>query len=159
MGAKSNVLYELAQAMASNDRQSEAIVLRKLARAGYNSLDEVDSASDWTLLSIPGLGVGRLGAVRQLARSNWQPPSPQAVKAVNQFLSAARFAFRFWPIEALLGVVVDSLPPLSTGQPVGQQLAMDLFSQATHQALCHCSPEELTEALSQAGNSHHSADR
>jgi hypothetical protein len=159
MGAKSNVLYELAQAMASNDGQSEAIALRKLAQAGYNSLDEVDSASDWTLLCIPGLGVRRLSAVRRLTRSGWQPPSPQAVKAISQFVSAARFALRFWPVEALLGVTVDSPPTLSTSQPAGQRLALDLFSQATHRALCLCSPDELTETLWQVGNKRRGADR
>lgn len=152
MNGKENVLYELAQAMAGNDGHSEAIALRKLAQAGYGNLDDVDGTSDWTLLSIPGLGVRRLGAVRRLTRTDWQPPSPQAVKAVNQFVSAARFALRFWPVDALLGVAVDSPPELSTGQPVGQRLALDLLSQATCRALCHCSAEELTETLRQVGN-------
>ena len=93
LGAKANVLYELAQAMATNDGQS-AVALRKLAQAGYRSLNEVDSASDWMLLSLAGLGVGRLGAVRRMTRLDWPPPSPQAVQAVNRFVSAARPALR-----------------------------------------------------------------
>lgn len=154
MSGKTNVLYELAQAMAGNEGQSEVITLRKLAQAGYGSLDEVDSASDWTLLSIPGLGVRRLTAVRRLTRPHWQPPSPQAIKAINQFVSAAQFALRFWPAEALLGVVVDSPPEVSPGQPAGKRLALDLLSQAILRAQCHCSAEELTETLWQVGNKH-----
>lgn len=152
LGAKENVLYELAQAMATNDGQSAAVALRKLAQAGYGSLDEVDSTSDWTLLSIPGLGVGRLGAIRRLTRLDWQPPSPQAVKAINRFVSAARLALRFWSLEALLDVITGSPPRVSKDQLAAKRLALDLFGDAAHRALCHCSSEELTEALSHAGH-------
>jgi hypothetical protein len=152
MDAKDNVLYELAQAMATNDGHSAAVALRKLAQAGYGSLDEVDSASDWTLLSIPGLGVGRLGAVRRLTRSDWQPPSPQAVKAVSRLVSTAKLALRFWPPETLVSCIQGSPPDGSSGQPYERRLAIDCFSRATQQALNHCRPKELMLVLQAVGN-------
>jgi hypothetical protein len=152
MDAKNNVLYELAQAMATEDGHSAAVALRKLAQAGYGSLDEVDSASDWTLLSIPGLGVGRLGAVRRLTRLDWQPPSPQAVKAVSRFVSAAKLALRFWPPETLASLILGSRPVSSSGQPYERRLAIECFSRATHQALNHCRPGELVEIMRAARN-------
>ena len=115
---KDNMLYNLAKAVAIDDELSTAAALRKLAQAGYGSLDEVDSASDWILLSIPGLGVGRLGAVRRLTRPDWQPPSPQAIKAMERFLSAARLALRLWPVEALLAVAQGSLPSGVANKPL-----------------------------------------
>ena len=155
MHAKENVLYELAQAMATNDGHSAAVALRKLAQAGYGSLDEVDSASDWTLLSIPGLGVGRMGAVRRLTRSDWQPPSPQAVKAVSRFVSAAQVALRFWPLEALASLIRGSAPAVATQGPIEERLALDVFSQATNKALSYCPPQELVEMLRLPRNGHH----
>jgi hypothetical protein len=152
MCAKDNVLYELAETMAIADGLSTAVALRKLAQAGYGSLDEVDSASDWILLSIPGLGVGRLGAVRQLTRPDWQPPSPQAIKAADRFLLAARLALCSWPVEALLGVVQGSPPAASADQPADKRLALELMSEATYSALCHCSTGELVETLRQLGH-------
>ena len=139
MWAKDNVLYELAEAMAIADELSTATALRKLAQAGYGSLDEVDSSSDWILLSIPGLGVGRLGAVRRLTRPDWQPPSPQAIKAVDRFLSAARLALRLWPVEALLGVVQGSSLSRAADKPADERLALELLAEAAYSALCHCS--------------------
>jgi hypothetical protein len=154
VGEKGNVLYELAQVMATNSAHSVAVALRKLAQAGYGSLDEVDSASDWTLLSIPGLGVGRLGAVRRLTRSGWQPPSPQAVKAVSQFVSAARVARRFWPPELLASLVRGSTLPRVCGGPVEKRLALDVFSQALQRAQRYCEADELVQALWPAKGSH-----
>ena len=155
MHAKENVLYELAQAMATNDGHSAAVALRKLAQAGYGSLDEVDSASDWTLLSIPGLGVGRMGAVRRLTRSDWQPPSPQAVKAVSRFVSAAQVALRFWPLEALASLIRGPAPAKVTGGPVERRLALDIYSQAVHRALSYCPSQELIQILRLARNGRH----
>jgi hypothetical protein len=152
MCAKDNVLYELAETMAIADGLSTAVALRKLAQAGYGSLDEVDSASDWILLSIPGLGVGRLGAVRRLTRPDWQPPSPQAIKAVDRFLSAARLALRLWSVEALLGVVQGSSPLGAADRPADERLTLELLSEATYSALCHCSTGELVETLRQFGH-------
>ncbi len=152
MWAKDNMLYDLAEAVAIADELSTAAALRKLAQAGYGSLDEVDSASDWILLSIPGLGVGRLGAVRRLTRPDWQPPSPQAIKAVDRFLSAARLALRLWPVEALLGVVQGSSPSGAADKPADERLALELLSEATYSALCHCSTGELVETLRQLGH-------
>jgi hypothetical protein len=114
----------------------------------------VDRASDCTLWSIPGLGLGRLGAVRRLTRPDWQPPSPQAIKAANRFLSTAQFALPFWPVETLLGLVQGSAPAVPAGQPVDKPLALELLSEATHEALCHCSVGELAETLRQIGRDH-----
>lgn len=152
MDAKENVLYELAQAMATTDGHSAAVALRKLAQAGYSSLDEVESASDWTLLSIPGLGVGRLGAVRRLTRLDWQPPSPQAVKAVSRFVSTAKVARRFWPSETLIALIQGSAPVKVTGEPVERRLALVVFSQAVHRALSYCPSQELIQLLGPTGN-------
>ena len=151
MWAKDSALYELAEAMAIVDELSTAVALRKLAQAGYGSLDEVESASDWILLSIPGLGVGRLVAVGKLTKPDWQPPSPQAIKAADRFLSAARLALRLWPVETLLGLVQGSPPAASADQPADQRLALELLSEATYSALCHRSTGELLETLRQLG--------
>jgi len=154
MWAKDNMLYKLAETVATADDLLTLVALRKLAQAGYTSLDEVDSASDWILLSIPGLGVGRLGAVRRLTRPDWQPPSPQAIKAADRFLVTAQFALRFWPVETLLGLVQGSAPAVSTDQPADGRLAVKLLSEATYSALCHCSAGELVETLRQLGGDH-----
>lgn len=147
LGATQNVLYELAQAMATNDGQSAAVALRKLAQAGYGSLDEVDSASDWMLLSIAGLGVGRLGAVRRLTRLDWQPPSPQAVKAVNRFVSTARLALRYWPLETLASLIQDSLSVSASRESYERRLTIECFSRATRHALNYSPPGELAEIV------------
>jgi hypothetical protein len=47
-----SALHELARAMTASGCHSTAIALRKLAYEGYATLEEVDSASDWILLSI-----------------------------------------------------------------------------------------------------------
>ena len=151
MWVKGNMLYNLAKAVALDDELSTAAALRKLAQAGYGSLDEVDGASDWILLSIPGLGVGRLGAIRRLTRPDWQPPSPQAIKAMERFLSAARLALRLWPVEALLAVAQGSSPSGVANKPADERLALALLSEATYSALCHCSTGELIETLRQLG--------
>jgi len=145
----SNVLYELAQTMAGQDNYPTAIALRKVAQAGYTTLEQVDGVSDWVLLAIPGIGIGRLGAVRRLVRPDWQSPSPKALKAAERFLSAARFARRFWPIEALEALVQSSTLPSTDDGPVEKRLALELFSQATRQALPNCDAEELLQALRQ----------
>jgi len=145
------MLYGLAEALAIVDELSTAVALRKLAQAGYDNLDEVDNASDWILLSIPGLGVGRLGAVRKLTRPDWQPPSTQAIKAIDRFLLAARLALRLWPVEALLTVVQGSSLSGTADKPADERLALELLSEATYSALCHCSTGELIETLRQLG--------
>jgi hypothetical protein len=152
---KDNLLYDLAQAMAMSNRHLAAAALRKLGQAGYTSLEEIDRASDWVLLAIPGIGVGRLGEVRRLTRPDWQPPSEQAVKAADDFLATVQFALRFWPVEALVGVIQGSAPAVPVGQPVDKRLALDLLSQATNRAVYHCSIEDLVEALRQTRNGHH----
>jgi hypothetical protein len=144
-----NVLYQLAQTMASGGRHSTAIALRLLAQAGYATLEQVDTASDWVLLSIRGIGVGRLREVRLLTRADWEPPSPQAMHAANWFLSSARFALRYWPPETLASVIQgSSAEPVSEG-PVEKRLAMDVFSHAVRQALRHCEAEVWILALRQ----------
>ena len=147
MGAIANVLYELAQTMATDGEHSAAVALRKLAQAGYTNLDEVDNASDWTLLSIPGLGVGRLGAIRQLTRSTWHSPSRRAVKVVSRFIAAARLAVRFWPRETLVSLLQGSILVGSSGQPYERRLALECFSRAAHQALNHCPPDDLVKIV------------
>lgn len=149
---RDNVLYELAQSMASDGGLAAAVALRKLAWAGYTNLDEVDSTSDWILLAIRGLGVTRLGAVRRLTRPDWQPPSPNAVRAINRFLSAARLALRFWPAETLASVILGSQVVLPPNQPYERRLAVELLSRATHMALNYCRPDELMQIFRAAQN-------
>lgn len=145
-----NVLYQLAQTLAGGGRHSTAAALRLLAQAGYATLQQVDEASDWVLLSIRGIGVGRLKEVRQLTRPDWQPPSPQAVHAANWFLSSAQFALRYWPSETLASLIRGSALAAGNGEPVEKRLASDLFSQAVRKALYYCTAEELVRALQQA---------
>lgn len=142
-----NMLYELAQTMAAGGNHPVAIALRKLARAGYTSLDEVEGASDWALLSISGIGTERLRAVRRLTRPDWRPPSPQAVKAAGHFLAAARFALRFWPQETLTALIEGSVPELAEDQSHESRWAIELFSTAIGAALSHCEPQELIGVL------------
>lgn len=155
-----NVLYQLAQALAGGGHHSTAAALRLLAQAGYATLEQVDEISDWVLLSVRGIGVGRLKEVRQLTRPDWQPPSPQAIHAVNWFLSAAQFALRYWPPETLTSLIRGSAPRVGNGGPVEKRLALDLFSQAVRKALYYCRAEELVQALRQAaGESGGNADQ
>lgn len=155
-----NVLYQLAQTLAGGGHHSTAAALRLLAQAGYATLEQVDEVSDWVLLSIRGIGVGRLKEVRQLTRPDWQPPSPQAIHAANWFLSAAQFALRYWPLEALASLIRGSAPAGSNGGPVEKRLALDLFSQAVRKALYYCTAEELVRSLRQgAGEPGGSADQ
>jgi hypothetical protein len=146
-----NALYELARAMTAGGRHSMAIVLRKLAYEGYTSLEQVDTVSDWALLSIRGIGVGRLGEVRRLTRPDWQPPSPQAIQAGNWFLSAAQFALRYWPPETLASLVRGSAPTIANRGPAEKRLALDVFSLAVRKALRYCKADELVRSLGQAG--------
>jgi hypothetical protein len=146
-----NALYQLAQTLAGGGRHSTATVLRLLAQAGYHTLEQVDRVSDWALLSIRGIGVGRLAEVRRLTRPDWQPPSPQAIQAANWFLSAGRFALRYWPPETLASLIRGSAPSVADVGPIDKRLAIDVFSHAVHQALRHCEAEELIQALRQAG--------
>jgi hypothetical protein len=142
-----NMLYELAQTMAAGGNHPVAIALRRLARAGYTNLDKVDNASDWTLLSISGMGAERLRAVRRLTRPDWQPPSPQAVKAASQFLTAARFALRFWSQETLTALIEGSVPEVAADGLHESRWAIELFSTAVGEALPYCRPEELIGVL------------
>ena len=150
-----NLLWELAQTMTSRDSYPAAAALRKLAQAGYANLEEVDAVSDWVLLATPGIGVGRLGVVRRMIRPDWQPASRKTVEAAERFLTAARFALRFWPVEALASIVEGSMPELTTERPLEKRLALDVFCQATSKALSYCPPQELVEMLQQVSNGHH----
>ena len=147
-----NVLYQLAQTLADGGRHSTAAVLRLLVQAGYTTLGEVDTASDWVLLSIRGIGVRRLTEVRQLTRTDWQPPSAQAIHAANWFLSSVQFALRYWPPETLAALIRGSEPRIVNGAPIEKRLAIDVLSQAARKALHHCQADELVRALQQAGN-------
>jgi hypothetical protein len=147
-----DALHKLAQAMAAAGHQSVAVALRKLAHEGYTSLEQVDNASDWVLLSIRGIGVGRLSKVRRLTRPDWQPPSPQAVQAGNRFLCAAQFALRYWPPKPLASLTRDSTAMKVSGETLEKQLALDVFSQAVQRARRHCDADELAQALGSIGN-------
>jgi hypothetical protein len=149
-----NALYELAETMAALDCQAAAIALRKLAQAGYISLEEADDAPDWVLLSIPGMGVGRLRALRHLTRPNWQPPTAQAIKVVARFLSAARSAMRYWPVEALEPLIRGAAPNGVQCRPFDSRLAVELFAKAAARARCHCTDEELVQVLRHVQNGH-----
>ena len=142
-----NMLYELAQTMTAGGRHSAATALRKLAQAGYTSLEQVDSTSDWILLPIPGIGTKRLAEVRRLSRSSWQPPSSQAIQATRWFLSATQFALRYWTPETLASLVRGLTAAKSPGGPADKQLAIDVFSEAARKAQRYCSVEELVQAL------------
>jgi hypothetical protein len=144
-----NLLWELAETMTSQDNYSVGVALRKLVQAGYSTLEQVDATSDWVLLATPGIGIGRLAAVRRLVRPDWQRPTADALKAAESFLSAARFALRFWPVEALEPLVEGSAPQSTDDRPVEKRLAMELFSQATRKAMRYCGVEELLQALQQ----------
>lgn len=144
-----NLLWELAQTMTNQDNYSVGIALRKLVQAGYSTLEQVDTTSDWVLLATPGIGIGRLAAVRRLVRPDWQRPTADALKAAEGFLSAARFALRFWPVDALEPLVEGSAPVPTDERPVEKRLAMELFSQAAHRAMRYCDAEELLQALQQ----------
>ena len=146
----SSVLYEIAQTMVSQEDYPTAIALRKLARAGYTTLEHVDGTSDWVLLATPGVGIGRLTAVRRLVRPEWQPPSSRTIKVAERFLSAARFALRFWPVEDLESVIWGSVSLPAGGRPVEKRLSREQFAQATRKALRHCQAEELVQTLRQA---------
>ena len=149
------MLYELAQAIATNGSPSAAAALRKSAQAGYASLDEIESTPDWILLSIPGIGIGRLTALRRLTRTDWEPPSPRAAKAATCFLSAAQFALRFWPLEVLVAVIRSGTSDSGNGHSYESRLAQDLFSTAAREALRHCDLKELAEVLCAASQGYH----
>ena len=149
-----NLLYELAQTLAAGNDHSTAIALRKLVQAGHTTLQQVDGVSDWILLSIPGIGVKRLGAVRRLTRSDWQPPSRHAVQAAQWYLSAAQFALRYWLPDTLASFIQGSAPAAATQGPVEKRLALDVFLQATNRAQSYCPPQELIEMLQLARNGH-----
>jgi len=154
-----NTLHELARAMTAGGCHSTAVALRKLAHEGYTTLEQVDSVSDWVLLSIRGIGAGRLGEVRRLTRPDWQPPSPQAIQAGNWFLSAAQFALRYWPAETLASLIRGSASPKVTEGPIEKQLALDVFARAARTAQRYCQTRELIQALSQARNDHAESPR
>jgi len=152
--ARGNLLYELAQTMATTDGHSAAVALRKLAQAGYTSLDQADKASDWVLLSIPGMGVGRLEALRRLTRANWRQPTAQAVKVVSRFLLAARSALRYWPAETLETLARGAALNGVQGHSFDSRLAIELFATAASRALAHCQAEELVEILRHMQSGH-----
>jgi hypothetical protein len=144
-----DLLCELARSMDSRQDYIMAIALRKLARAGYSTLDEVDAASDLVLLATPQIGVRRLKMVRRLVRPEWQPPSPQVTMAAEKFLAAARVALTFWSLDTLESVLRGSLPLPACERPAEKRLAIELFSLACSKALRHCAVDELGEALRQ----------
>ena len=145
-----NLLQELAHTLAASDDHATAIALRKLAQAGYTTLERVDGIPDWILLSIPGIGVKRLGAVRALTRTEWRPPSPQAIQVTSWYLSAVRFALRFWSPDILASLMRGPRPGIGVGQPVEARLALDVFDRAASEALGYCDAQELLQPLHEA---------
>ncbi|MBN1139194.1 MAG: hypothetical protein JXM73_21630 [Anaerolineae bacterium] len=159
IGNGNNALHELARAMAASGRRSAATALRKLAYQGYSSLEEVDQVPDWVLLSIRGIGMGRLTELRRLSRPDWQPPSPQALQAGVWFLSAVRFALRYWPPETLASLFRGSGSVPFSGESADKRLALDVFAHAAEHAQRYCKAEELIEAMWQtAGVEPHDTD-
>ena len=142
-----NILIDLARALSAGGDHSTAIVLRRLAREGYTSLEQIDRTPDWILLSLPGIGAKRLSTVRSLARTEWQAPSRQAIQVVVWFLTAAQYALRFWPCENLASFIQDSAPPRAEAMPAERRLALDVFSQAAHNALNYCPSQELANLV------------
>jgi len=149
-----NSLYELARTIANDSSHTAAVALRKLAQAGYENLDQVDKASDWLLLSIPGVGIRRLCTIRRMTREEWMPPSQQAIRAASRLLSASRFALRFWPPEDLHPFAQSSRPSAPTEQTYEQRLALELFARAARKAINHCAPDEVLQILHAAQNGH-----
>ena len=149
-----NLLYELARTLAAGNDHSTAIALRRLVQAGYTTLQQVDGVPDWILLSIPDMGVKRLGAVRALTRTEWQPPSPQAIQITGWYLTAVRFALHFWTADTLASVIRGSRPKIGARGPAEVRLAMDVFARAAHDALAHCDTQELLRLLQQVGNAY-----
>ncbi len=145
-----SLLCELARAMDSRQDYFMAIALRKLARAGYTTLGEVDAASDLVLLATPEIGLRRLEMVRRLVRPGWQSPPRQVMMAAERFLTAARLALTFWPADVLESVLRGSSPIPACDRPAEKRLAVELFSLACQKALRYCALEELVEALRQA---------
>ena len=145
-----SALHQLARAMTASGCHSTAIALRKLAYEGYATLEEVDSASDWVLLSIRGMGAKRLSTVRQLTRRDWKAPSASVIQAANWFFFAAQFALRYWPPKTLAALIQGTAPQCADEGPIDRRLAIDVFAQAVHQALRHCEAEELIQTLRQA---------
>ena len=146
---RQNMLYEMAQALADSGQQTAAIGLRRLALAGYTTLQQVDAASDWALLSIPGIGLGRLTAVRKLTTPGWRRPSTQAIKDMTWFLSALRLALHFWAIGILASLVRGSEPPSTAGFPAEARLALDVWGLAVRRALHHCDPRTVVQIMSE----------
>lgn len=143
-----NLLYELSMTLAASGDHTTAIALRMLAQQGYRALDQVDAVPDWILLVIPRMGVKRMMAVRRLTRAEWRPPSPHVVEVATWFLSAARLALRFWPVEALESVIQGSQRPSSCrAAPIEKQIAMDSFILAAQKARLHASVEELVRVV------------
>jgi hypothetical protein len=138
--------------MTASGRHATAIALRRLAQAGYTSLEQVDNTSDWVLLAIRGIRAGRLGHVRRLCRPEWQPPSSQAIRASNWFMSATQHALRYWSPETLASVLRGSAPTPSSAASVDERLALDVFAQAARHAQRYCRAVELIQALRQASN-------
>ena len=153
-----NVLYAMAQTMSSREDYPTAVALRKLARAGYSSLEQVDTTSDWTLLSIPGIGVGRLAAVRRLTRSDWRPPSLQAVKAISQFGSATKLALRFWPQQTLAAVIEGPGSEVTVHPSQESSWAIHLYTRAVEESLLHWPCEELIGLLDAEVRAHGQAE-
>ena len=149
-----NLLCELARTMDNRQNYTTAVALRKLAHAGYATLEEVDAASDWVLLAAPDISLRRLELVRRLVRPGWQPPSPQATAAVQRFLTAARFALRFWPVETLHSVIRGSARWPACDRPADKRLSTEMFSVACRRALKHCSAEILVQMTLELAGKH-----
>jgi hypothetical protein len=151
MNDNSNILYDLAQALAVQDRRGTAIALRTLARNGYTNLEEVEQAADFELLAIGGIGPGRLAAVRRLTRPGWQPPSRQAVRTATRLFSAAQLALRFWRVEDLEAVLTGPVQlPTMEDQPVEAQLSLEALTCVAGEASAHHEPDALLRLVRRA---------
>lgn len=155
-----NVLYNLAQVMAVQDHLT-ATALRRLAQKGYTCLAEVDQISDWELLAIRGIGLGRLGAIRRLTRPEWQLPSKQAIRTAEQFLSTAQLALRFWSVEDLESAIQGARPAVTESTTAESRLTIEAFATAAREALHHHEPGEMIQIVRRAKvlNSHNRKTR
>ena len=97
----------------------------------------------------------RLGAIRRLTSSDWQPPSRHAIQAANWYLSAARFALHYWLPDTLASFIRGSAPAVANHGRGEKRLALDVFLQATNRAQSYCPSQELIEMLRLARNGHH----
>lgn len=150
MDDNENLLYELAMALPYEERHLAAMALRCLARHGYTSLTEIELATDWELLTVNGIGLGRLAALRRLIQPDWQLPSRQARRTARCLLSAAQLALHFWSVDDLEAALTGAVPPGTENAPLETRLSMAAFTGAAREASHHHEPDALRRIVQRA---------